>query len=309
MSIETIAAVFSNLTSINNLSIQLLKINYNQVLGSRYSSREISILELDRFALLSEISLLYTNGKKNISQCYSDLKDYDGTVDAMTIYKLKCDNPLISTQYNAFSSSICDPELEEWPFSYDSAYLIKGIISIGNIDHSVILVSIANPVTTLKRKYTWADNSFRPLSEKVINLRNTFDVLIVDDIVYFLTMAAENLFHMERSYKQICVQTVETLVQTELFSDIEEFKTVATSKHNPRRFVSYDKRNFDYLLIRENRRSIAEKFDISLTGTEDIFDTSSEDNCNKIVKILCNKGMIHPINNSPVEVNGTKPWI
>lgn len=308
MSIQTITDVFTNLESINNLSIQLLKYNYTKALGSRYAAREIMIQDRDRFDLLFEISRLYTSGKKNIAQCYSGINDYDGTADSMTIYRMDNDNPLIATQYNDFFASICDPDLEEWPMTYDSAYILKGTLAINDSELNIILASIANPITTLKRKYSWDNNTLKSISEKVINLRNTFDLLVVDNNVYFLTMAAENLFHMERSYKQVCVQTVESLSEYEVFSDIEGFKNVATSKHNPRRFVSYDKRNFEHLLVKENRKIIADKFGIALTGPEEIFDTASEDNCNKIVKVLCNKGMLHPINNSPVEVNGTKPW-
>ena len=93
-----------------------------------------------------------------------------------------------------------------------------------------------------------------------------------------------------------------------MFSDPEMFKKTATSKHNPRRFVSYSESNFEYLKSKENRKSIAEKFQIKLTGDEEIFDTSSELNNDRIVKLICNKGMLHPINENPMEVNGAKPW-
>ena len=46
----------------------------------------------------------------------------------------------------------------------------------------------------------------------------------------------------------------------------------------------------------------------TITGNEEIFDTSSELNNDRIVKLLCNKGMLHPINENPMEVNGAKPW-
>lgn len=43
------------------------------------------------------------------------------------------------------------------------------------------------------------------------------DMLIVDDVIYFLTMASENLFGIERAYKKICRAKLEVIKQ--LFID------------------------------------------------------------------------------------------
>lgn len=310
MSLDIISHVFESLISIDNLSIQLIKINHSKVTGTKYAARKIEIKDSDLTSFLTGISRLNSTGKKSIREKYNAVRAYDGTAEVQFVYKLFDESPLIQSEYQSLLTGIANPETENDPFNYQSAYLIKGEISSYDSDESrtgVILISCINPVTSLKNKYLFFDNQFKKADDRILNLRNTFDILIVNHTVYFLTMAGETFFHMEHAYKNICVQTVNELIASELFSNPEAFRTVATSKHNPRRFVSYDKNNFEYLKQYDNRKHIADKFQIELTD-EGLFDTTTETNTNKIVKFLCNKGMVHPINECPVEVNGTRPW-
>ena len=310
MSLDNISHVFESLISIDNLSIQLIRINHSKVTGTKYAARKIEINDADLTSLLTDISRLNSTGKKSIREKYNEVREYDGTAEVKSIYKLNDDSPYVQSEYQSLLDEIANPETENDPFNYQSAYLIKGEINSIDSDENrtrIILISCMNPVTSLKNKYRFFDNQFKKADDRILNLRNTFDILIVNHTVYFLTMAGETFFHMEHAYKSICAQTVDELIASELFSNPEAFKTVATSKHNPRRFVSYDKNNFEYLKQYDNRKHIADKFQIELTD-EGLFNTSTEVNNNKIVKFLCNKGMVHPISEYPVEVNGTRPW-
>lgn len=61
-----------------------------------------------------------------------------------------------------------------------------------------------------------------------------------DEKVYFLSMAGENLFNMERSYKATCSYCVNDIVESGIITNIECFKNTAMSGSNPRRFVSFN---------------------------------------------------------------------
>ena len=56
------------------------------------------------------------------------------------------------------------------------------------------------------------------------------------------------------------------------------------------------------------KNRMAEKFGIMQTP-EGMFDSSDRENVNRIVKFLCKKGMIDPVNDNPVEVEGTRRWM
>lgn len=51
---------------------------------------------------------------------------------------------------------------------------------------------------------------------------------------------------------------------------------------------------------------MARKFNIPLDG--DKFDTTQDDAVDKIVKLLCDRVMVNPFDEYPMEVAGSKKW-
>ena len=127
MSLDIIRSVFENLSSGTNWSLQLLNIKTSKRTGTGYSSRQITLMPSERLGvLINDIVAVYTgNGKKAINT-YQAVREYDGTTDAHTIYKLSSTHELISAEYNAFVQVIADPNNEDDPFEYTSSYLLKG---------------------------------------------------------------------------------------------------------------------------------------------------------------------------------------
>ena len=158
----------------------------------------------------------------------------------------------------------------------------------------------------MKHKFLHDNGIFREISEKVLSLRPTLDIIIVDDTVYFLTMAGESLFNMERSYRTICNEKIETIRGMDIMSDYDIFSETAASGHNPRRFLAFNQGRLTALGNRTTRRAMARKFAIPLR--DDKFDTTVTGVSEKIVKLLCNRGMVDPFEDSAVEVAGAKRW-
>lgn len=85
---------------------------------------------------------------------YTSVIEYDGTTDGLTIYKLDTGNPLISEEYESFVTAIGNLDVEADSMSFKSAYVIKGSTFVGDEDTPVKLVSMQNPITTLKHKFS-----------------------------------------------------------------------------------------------------------------------------------------------------------
>lgn len=309
MSLITIKNVFQNLGSGSNWSLQLLNIKTSKRAGTGYSSRQITLSPDERLSILvNEIAAIYTgNGKKSIDS-FHDVREYDGTADALTIYKLPINHELISSEYTAFVQVIADPNTENDPFEYTSAYLLKGQVVLNGEDTPIKLVSMQNPVTTLKHKFLRNRGTFEELSEKVLSLRPTMDVLVVGETIYFLTLAGENLFNMARSYKAVCHQKVEEVERADIISEVDSFKATAESGHNPRRFIAFSESRLNALKKKNVRVAMARRFSIPLNGAGDKFDATAEGAAEKIVKLLCNKGMMDPFEKTAVEVDGARQW-
>ncbi len=127
-------------------------------------------------------------------------------------------------------------------------------------------------------------------------------ILVVGQTVYFLTLAGENLFNMERSYKAVCHRKLEDIAQADIINGMEDFKFAAAAGRNPRKFISFNANRLTALKKKSVRVAMARQFSIPLDADGDKFDASVEGTAEKIVKLLCNKGMIDPFEKMAVEV-------
>ena len=80
-----------------------------------------------------------------------------------------------------------------------------------------------------------------------------------------------------------------------------------TSGHNPRRFVAFNQQRYDAMKDAALRRRMAAIFQLTLDDSG-LIDTSSSDASEKLIKVLCNKGMVDPFGNVPVEVSAVSRW-
>lgn len=238
---------------------------------------------------------------------FESVTDYDGSTVDKTIYKLAIDNELISTEYPAFIEAIGNPDSEVDPLEFSAqAYILKGVISIDEEELSVKLVSMQNPVTSLKHKFLRANGTFTEISDKVISLRTAIDVVIVDKSVYMLTLAGENLFNMERAYKSVCEKQITNIIDSNIINDADAFGSIASCGHNPRKFVSFNESHLQKLKNANSRKKMSKKFNIPLDG--DKFDTTQPGAADKLVKLLCDRGMVDPFDDNPMEVSSSKKW-
>ena len=205
---------------------------------------------------------------------------------------------------------MANPDVEINPLELKAkASVIEGIIKIENEEVAVRFISMQNPVTTLKNRFYRSNGKFTEISDKVLTLRNSIDVIIYRENVYMLNLAGEKLFDMERAYQKICKSKVALIQEKNIIEGFDTFKKCATTGHNPRKFVSFNDIYLNKLEDEKNREKIAQKFNIKLTDNRNLFEASEEGVPDKIVKLLCQKGMVDPFDDSPMEVSGTRKWI
>lgn len=257
--------------------------------------------------MVDDIEKHYVAEKKGALNDCQDVANYDGSWVERVIYKLDKNDTLIAKEYDLLLDALANPDAEIDPLEFKArAYVMRGIIETEEEEKPVKLISMKNPVTTLKNKFISLNGAFKEITDDVISLRKTIDVIIVDDTVYMLTLAGENLFNMERAYKAVCREKLDNVGSCDIISNFDSFKTVATKGHNPRKFLAFNDEFLQQLTNIENRQKIAEKFKIPMI--EDRFDSSCPETADKLIKILCNRGMVDPFGNEPVEVAGSKKW-
>ena len=246
---------------------------------------------------MSGLSKVYTEGDAAAINKYSSVTDYDGSTEAIRIYKLQSTNELIADEDTRLIGALSAPEITGDPLEFSaSAYALKGSLLVDGKERTVILFSLQNPICVLKNRFLYDEGTFTELNKKVLNLRQNIDVIMIDDSVYLLTLAGEKLFNMERSYKDVCVSKAQDICESGIITDIDVFKTIATSGHNPRRFVAFNQNRFERMKDAGTRREMAATFNLPMNA-EGLIDTSTASTAEKLVKLLCNKGMLDPFDN------------
>lgn len=184
---------------------------------------------------------------------------------------------------------------------YSLNYLkMSEIIAIGALISVIALMVSYEIIPSAAEKYG------TEISDKVIFLRTAIDVVIVDETVYMLTLAGENLFNMERAYKAVYKKQITNITDSNIINDAEAFSSVASYGHDPRKFVSFNELHLQKLKDANSRKRISKKFNIPLDG--DKFDMSQLGAADKLVKLLYDRGMVDPFDNNPMEVSSSKKW-
>lgn len=310
MSLQSLRSMFEHLNDVKNWTLEVVQINASKKNGTSYVGREIIFEPQNKLnEFISEIAEYYVGNKGSFDNKYIDLVEYDGSTNGKTIYHLSGSNNLIKEEFNLLINALAIPNVEIDPFDMRArATAVCGTFT--NATDEIIpikLISMQNPITVLKHKFLRNNGTFKEISNKVLSLRPTIDVMIIGEDIYFLTLAGENLFNMERSYKALCKDYIAIIGDSGILSDIEMFTNIASYGHNPRRFVSYNQKHLEKLKNVQTRKRIAKKFSIPLK-TDGKIDTSQEGVSEKVVKILCDKGMVDPFEDIAMEVSSAKKW-
>lgn len=309
MSLETIRSILASLSTTRAWMVSLVKIKNSAKAGTTYATRGITLSPegtLSRF--IENLSKAYVDGNKAIFNKYTSVADYDGNTEATRIYKLDHHNPLIEDEFVSLIQALANPESTGNPLEFAAnAYAIKASLVINEEEKNVVLFSLQNPICVLKNRFLYDNSTFFELDKKVLNLRPNIDVLIVDNNVYLFTMSGEKLFNMERSYKAVCTVKTAEICDSGIISNTEVFSKIATSGHNPRRFAAFNPVRFAHMQDDQTRRRMASLFRLVLNADGHV-DTSTPEMVEKLIKVLCDKGMVDPFDNMPVEVSGTSRW-
>lgn len=309
MSLTLINDFFDELTSLTSLNLRLLKFEEDSKEGMVYTSQEIKLHPSSLIKnLLQDIQDEYVK-KSGRLQRYTAVDPYDGSMIGTTIYCLDSADPLIKVAYDHMLVSLAKPQAESDPIDFKAnAYVLQGDWKCGDNVLSVKLIALMNPFTKLKHKFFYDGETFKEISEDVLDLRLYMDVIVIDKQVFFFGLSGEKLFGMERAYRTSVARLADEFGKVPFLTNVDTLQKTALSGHYPRMLVAYQPAKMEYLEKPGHRRSIAKKFGIDI-DKKDNFNMDAEDSATKLLRFLCNKGMLDPTDEAAMEVAGAKRWV
>lgn len=308
MSMDMLKNLFAELPLLESKKLELLRFCEDPEDRMVYTSREIKLYPSELMdKLLVEIQAEYISKRDRLGQ-YTTVDKYDGSMVGTTIYSLSCSDPLIETAYKHMIESLANPQSEVDPFDFNAnAYVLHGDWHYEGNVLPVKLIAVMNPFKKLKHKFFYDEGTFKEISEDVLDLRLYADVILIDEKAFFFGMAGEKLFGMERAYQTHVKKLADEFVKTSFLVNADKLKATALSGHYPRMLVAYQPDKMKYLENRSQRQTIAKKFDIEIRK-DGTLDMDTPGNAEKLIRFLCNKGMLDPTDQSAMEVAGAKRW-
>ena len=285
-------------------SLQLLQITPNEAEQPLYAARKLELKPDGSLTeLVQEIRERYLKGRHPALDNFEAVEDYDGAGVSSIIYRLPADSPLIKTPLQSLMQNTLLPETEAGLQDFEpGASIIEGDID----NKRLLLVSMKSPFTTLRHKFFANEGTFRKITGKILTLRSTLDVIIYDSNVYMLSSEGEKLFLMERAYKAAVPKKAAQIVNAGIVTNGEALASFAARGFNPKRLISLNPDRLQSLQAPSVREKMHSVFSIPLVDGK--FDTSTQESADKLIKLLCNKGMTDPFDGTAMEVAGAKLW-
>lgn len=304
MSVDFLKKVLTGIKCMDSLSVQLLRVTNNRK-GTVYYARQIQIHpEKELYEYIESMC----DGINVVVEKTEGIDDYCGDIVKGCIYKLSIHNDMILDYYDSLLNATSNPSIEGDVIKQNwNALLLKGYIKIDGTEKEIMLVSMKSPVSILKNKFVISErNCFTKLDKPMLTLNKNIDAIIVDNTLYMLTMQAENLFNMERSYRKRCETKVDEIIKLGILTNSDSFNKIATHGQNPRRFVTFNQGRLDAIKNPNSREKYMQMFRINMKNNR--IDTEDEKSAERLVKFLCEKAMLDPIDEEPREVSAAKAW-
>ena len=288
----------------NRFNLYAIRIDHVDVNGEiSYSAHSLSIQpKEDWMAYLKEVGTRYVGVKKPIIADDFDVKKYDGTpLEENEAFVIPKSDGCVKKCFKDFSGALMDASVE-----HRAESIKPNATAICNGEKTCIFLSVRSPFSILKHKFWWADTAYERITENILTLSTKIDAVIIDDKLYFLTIAGAQAFVSESICKTVAQEKAESIANLKYISGAETLKAISLTGLNPRRYLGYNADRVDDLHDQSKRQKIAKTFGIKYVKGK--FDLADEGDAERFIKVICNKGMIDPFKAAPVEVTSSKPW-
>lgn len=307
MSIEAMQTAMSLLSKIEIWNAYALH-NKQRVHGREYTSCPICFSNPND--LKDYIGELKTFLLEKVIPAATSVEEYSGFNEQTAINKIRIDNELIADNYKAIQASLIRNDDEANIMNFNSnAFVITGATPEDcPTPLSVTFIAIKNPIKSFKKTvFRFTENCFKPVTDKYLDLPLRFDLIIINETIYMMSLIGETLFDLERTHKILCNRCVKKIESLDIVCDADAFKAVAASSHNPRRFLTFSQTRLEHVNDLNNRRIIGRMFNIALNA-HGIFDTTDPKASERLIKFLCEKAMEDPVDHSAKEVPVARAW-
>ncbi|MEE0946862.1 MAG: DUF4868 domain-containing protein [Acutalibacteraceae bacterium] len=253
---------------------------------------KVSKVRFKNGTYLSQYASNLLNATENFQiEPISNVQSYDGENSKVSCDKLLITDELVSEQWSLFNSAVAassDQKIE----GRINGYILYGQPSTEE-DNPVTFIKLANPITKLSNKKsvvfsTTANDELDLITDDVCRLYLTVDLIVYNGAMYTFNHTFETLFNLEKTMAKVKNEAIDEIVNTNAFSNVETFKSLATQYKSSRTFITLKTERVNRIKDKRSRKKVAEMLHIPLDDSGD-FKISTADETSLLIRYLCFK--------------------
>ena len=199
---------------------------------------------------------------------------------------------------------------KEWLSKYKSLNCKGVILQFVCNGKNVDFIFNTPPFKQLKGVvFTLVGNKFKFTNDRILALPLEADAIRVDDRIYFLTERGVRMLESPEDLAKRSREVIDKILNLGIVSDPENFAKYAADVDNRRRLRKFEEDEADRLKLLADKtkgKKIREKFGLKIDGKQ-LTSTTKED-VDRVVKLVCQRGMLNPFDDAPMEVHSPSPW-
>lgn len=221
----------------------------------------------------------------------SEVQDYDGENSKVSCDKLLLTNELVSEQWKLFTQAVATSSDQKIKGKING-YILCGQPSEDG-DKPVTFVKVANPITKLTNKKSVvfsanANDELDLITDDICRLYLTVDFIAYEGAMYTFNHTFETVFNLEKTMAKVKKRAIDEIVGTNVFSDIDTFKSLASKYKSSRTFITLKPERISRIKNKRSRKSVADMLHLPLDTNGNFAITTAEE-ASLLIRYLCFK--------------------
>lgn len=238
-----------------------------------------------------------------------EVRKYDGEYIQHILWWSEIKSQEVSRIWDALSNAKQIAE-KEWLGNYKSLSCKGVTLQFAYKEKKIEFIFNAPPFKQLKGAvFTLVGNKFKFTNDRILALPLEADAIRVDERIYFLTERGVRMFESPEDSAKRSREVIDKILNLGFVSDPENFAKYASDVYNRRLLRKFEEEEADRLKLLADKakgKKIREKFGLKIDGKQ-LTSTTKED-VDRVVKLVCQRGMLNPFDDAPMEVHSPSPW-
>lgn len=294
--------------SAEDWQLSALRINRSHE-TTEYETHTISLSPADAMAeYLKEMRDRYVGGEEPLIDDNTDVVEHDGCLHETPVEHLPSTDAFFAEDYGKLCHAMENPEVNGSPLDLQpNALALRYAGKVSPVKQPIYLLFKKTPFSIFKNRFWRRGDVFSRLTDVILTLPTQIDLMIVGRDVFIFTSSGSGIATDNAAARKVAERELEGLSKETFIAGASVLQEVGGKRKNARLFRAMNEGRKSRL--RTDKKFCAKMADaFGIPCRKGVLEVSDPADAERLLKLLCMRGMIDPFAESPVEVSGSVAW-